>query len=101
MEKFDKGAKRKCNKCNILFFDFEKHPIVCPSCGAEINSLLTNVSKRGRPPKVQKPDLEEVKETKDLKIEEIDVQESSEDIDPEESNVEDIVAIEREKEKEQ
>ena len=56
MEKFDKGAKRKCTKCNTLFFDFGKFPIACPACGAEVNSLLTNVSRRGRPPKNPKPE---------------------------------------------
>ena len=56
MENFDKGAKRKCTKCNTLFFDFGKYPIVCPNCGADVNSLLTNVSRRGRPPKILKPE---------------------------------------------
>ena len=54
MEDFDKGAKRKCTSCSTLFFDFGKFPIICPNCGATVNSLLTNVSKRGRPPKVVK-----------------------------------------------
>ena len=96
MEKIEKGAKRKCTKCNILFFDFEKHPITCPSCGAEINSLLTNVSRRGRPPK--NPKQETVVEPKEMKIDEIEVEESVEDVDSEESNVEDIVEIERDQE---
>ena len=51
MEDFVKGAKRKCTQCSTLFFDFGKFPIVCPNCGYELTSLLTNVSKRGRPPK--------------------------------------------------
>ena len=54
MEDFDKGAKRKCTSCSTLFFDFGKSPIICPNCGATVNSLLTNVSKRGRPPKIVK-----------------------------------------------
>ena len=96
MEKFDKGAKRKCTKCNTLFFDFEKFPIVCPNCGADVNSLLTNVSKRGRPPKILKP--EDNQETKDMEIQEIEAEgtTSPDDVDPEESNVDDIVEIERE-----
>ena len=96
MEKFDKGAKRKCTKCNTLFFDFGKFPIACPACGAEVNSLLTNVSRRGRPPKNPKP--EPVAESKDLKIEEIEVEDTVEDVDSEQSNVEDIVEIERDQE---
>ena len=96
MEKFDKGAKRKCTKCSTLFFDFGKHPIVCPNCGADVNSLLTNVSRRGRPPKILKP--EDNQETKDMEIQEIEAEgtTSPDDVDPEESNVDDIVEIERE-----
>ena len=82
MEKFDKGAKRKCTKCSTLFFDFGKYPIVCPNCGADVNSLLTNVSRRGRPPKNPKPVNTE--ETKDIQIEEIVVEETSDDVDSEE-----------------
>ena len=96
MEKVDIGAKRKCTKCGTLFFDFGKYPIVCPNCGADVNSLLTNVSKRGRPPKNPKP--ETVVAPKEMKIDEIEVEESTEDVDSEESNVEDIVEIERDQE---
>ena len=96
MEKFEKGAKRKCTKCNTLFFDFGKYPIVCPNCGADVNSLLTNVSRRGRPPKNPKP--QEVDDTKDVKIEEIEVQETTNDVENDESNVDEIVEIEREPE---
>ena len=96
MEKFDKGAKRKCAKCNTLFFDFEKYPIVCPNCGADVTSLLTNVSKRGRPPKILKP--EDNQEAKDMEIADIEVDDSTsaEEVDSEESNVDEIVEIERE-----
>ena len=96
MEKFDKGAKRKCTKCNTLFFDFGKYPIVCPNCGADVNSLLTNVSRRGRPPKILKS--EDVQETNDMEIADIEADDSTnaEEVDSEESNVEEIVEIERE-----
>ena len=96
MEKFDKGAKRKCTKCSTLFFDFGKHPIVCPNCGADVNTLLTNVSRRGRPPKILKP--EDNQETKDMEIQEIEAEDTpnTEEVDSEESSVDDIVEIERE-----
>ena len=96
MEKFDKGAKRKCTKCNTLFFDFEKYPIVCPNCGADVNSLLTNVSRRGRPPKILKS--ENSQEKKDMEIADIEVEDSTnaEEDDTEDSNVDEIVEIERE-----
>ena len=55
--KFIKGTKRKCGSCQTLFYDFDKTPIVCPNCGADV-AMLTNVSKRGRPPKVNKESKE-------------------------------------------
>ncbi len=105
MEKIDKGAKRKCTKCSTLFFDFGKYPIVCPNCGADVNSLLTNVSRRGRPPKNPQPETAAVK-SKEIEIEEIEVEQITEEVDTEDSNVEDnvednvddIVEIERESE---
>ena len=57
MKDFERGAKRKCSSCSILFFDFNKFPIKCPKCGADVISLLTNVSKRGRPPKNPKVEV--------------------------------------------
>ena len=101
MEKFDKGAKRKCTKCNTLFFDFEKYPIVCPNCGADVNSLLTNVSRRGRPPKNPQPEIaNESKKVEIEEIEEIEVEQITDDVETVDSNgeenVEDIVEIERE-----
>ena len=96
MEDFQKGAKRKCTQCSTLFFDFGKFPVICPNCGYELTSLLTNVSKRGRPPKNLKP--EETKEEKEVKIDDID---EDQDINPsvdEDDPVEDMVEIEREKE---
>ncbi len=54
-----RGSKRKCASCGTLFFDLERFPIVCPSCGASV-ALQTNVSKRGRPPKIQKTESEGV-----------------------------------------
>ena len=97
MEDFKKGAKRKCTQCSTLFFDFEKFPIICPNCGYELTSLLTNVSKRGRPPKIAKPE-ETIKE-KEIEIEEID---SGEDIvasvSDDDDSVEDMIEIEREEE---
>ena len=97
MEDFEKGAKRKCTQCSTLFFDFGKFPITCPNCGYELTSLLTNVSKRGRPPKNIKP--EEKVEEKEIKIDEI---EQNEDIanyvDDDDDSVEDMIEIEREEE---
>ena len=58
-KQFIRGSKRKCASCGTLFFDLERFPIICPNCGASV-SLQTNVSKRGRPPKIQKTESEAV-----------------------------------------
>ena len=99
MEDFKKGAKRKCSQCSTLFFDFEKFPIICPNCGYELTSLLTNVSKRGRPPKNTKP--VEQSEEKEAEINEIEEEENitiSADNDDDDDSVEDMIEIEREEE---
>ena len=96
MEDFEKGAKRKCTQCSTLFFDFGKFPIVCPNCGYELTSLLTNVSKRGRPPKNVKP--EETVEEKEIKIDEIEQNEDIANSVDDDDSVEDMIEIEREEE---
>ena len=96
MEDFVKGAKRKCSQCSTLFFDFGKFPIICPNCGYELTSLLTNVSKRGRPPKNLKP--EKINEEKEIEIENIEEDQDINSSVDEDDQVEDIVEIEREKE---
>jgi uncharacterized protein (TIGR02300 family) len=98
MKDFDRGSKRKCTSCSTLFFDFNNSPIICPACGAQLTSLLTNVSKRGRPPKSVKLEKEE-KPTDDIKIEEIPNEESElADIEPDDSPVEEIIEIKKEEE---
>ena len=96
MEEIEKGAKRKCTQCSTLFFDFGKSPIVCPNCGADVNSLLTNVSKRGRPPKPTKP--QEPSQESEIKIDEIEVQENIEDDVNDDDSVEDMIEIDRKEE---
>ena len=96
MEDFVKGAKRKSSQCSTLFFDFGKFPIICPNCGYELTSLLTNVSKRGRPPKNLKP--EKTNEEKEIGIENIEEDQDINSSVDEDDQVEDIVEIEREKE---
>ncbi|MAZ07015.1 MAG: hypothetical protein CMM99_00905 [Rickettsiales bacterium] len=98
MKDFEKGAKRKCPACSTLFFDFNNSPIICPNCGTEVTSLLTNVSKRGRPPKNAKPDtpVPENAAEEDVKIEEIPVEDTEiADIENDEP-VEEIVEVPKE-----
>ena len=36
MAKTDWGTKRNCLSCSSKFYDFNKNPILCPSCGKEL-----------------------------------------------------------------
>ena len=37
MAKPEWGVKRICSSCNTKYYDFNKSPIICPSCGAEFD----------------------------------------------------------------
>ena len=105
MEDFDKGAKRKCTSCSTLFFDFGKFPINCPNCGTTDNTLLTNVSKRGRPPKVKEEDAPvlEDNDNKSIQVEEQINSDDSTDVgvdieNSDDESVEEIIEIKRDDE---
>ena len=79
-----------------MFYDFNKSPIICPACGAEV-SLRTNVTKRGRPSKASVTEAI-AKETKDdLVLDDIEVTDdalaSDEDIGDDSENVENIIEM--------
>lgn len=93
---FEKGTKRKCSACNTLFYDFNKTPLICPSCGSDVD-LLTNKSKRGRPPKNSKIDAVNDKNKEELVIDEISTEEP-EEVDDDEVNVESIIEIKKDDE---
>ena len=93
MENIDRGAKRKCTSCSTLFFDFGKFPIICPNCGATVSSLLTNVSKRGRPPKSSKAEAVNSEKKDDIKIEEIAVGETIESPVDDDDSVDEVIEI--------
>ncbi len=105
LDNIDKGTKRKCTNCGTLFFDFNKIPLICPHCGSDVN-MLTNISKRGRPPKVlteqQNENANETNEDNDLDIEGIEADEESvvseEVIDEDDENVENIIDIDKDRE---
>ena len=93
MENIDKGAKRKCTSCSTLFFDFGKFPIICPSCGATVSSLLTNVSKRGRPPKASKLEAVSSENKDDMSVDEIAVEETIEPSVDDDESVDEVIEI--------
>ena len=48
MAKPEWGKKRICSSCNIKYYDLNKSPIICPSCGAEFNPNDYLKSKKGK-----------------------------------------------------
>ena len=62
----DKGLKRICPGCSAVYYDFNKRPIICPSCGEEFTGDIKVRSRRSRAAKetVVKPAETEVVEAK-------------------------------------
>ena len=48
MAKPEWGKKRICSSCNTKYYDLNKSPIICPSCGAEFNPNDYLKSKKGK-----------------------------------------------------
>ena len=48
MAKLEWGRKRNCPSCNTKYYDLNKSPIICPSCGSEFNTDLLLRSRKGR-----------------------------------------------------
>ena len=48
MAKPEWGKKRICTYCNTKYYDLNKFPIICPSCGAEFNPNDYLKSKKGK-----------------------------------------------------
>ena len=41
------GKKRICLACNTKYYDFNKSPIICPSCGTEFDPDTNIIKSRG------------------------------------------------------
>ena len=48
MAKPEWGIKRICSSCNTKYYDFNKVPIICPSCGAEFDPDYYLKTKKGK-----------------------------------------------------
>ena len=48
MAKPEWGIKRICSSCNKKYYDFNKSPIICPSCGAEFDPDYYLKTKKGK-----------------------------------------------------
>ena len=73
------GKKRICTYCNTKYYDLNKSPIICPSCGAEFNPNDYLKSKKGKnvPLKASVEDDNDL--TKDIEnIDDIEIDNDSE-----------------------
>ena len=48
MAKPEWGKKRICLACNTKYYDFNKSPIICPSCGSEFDPDIYLKSGKGK-----------------------------------------------------
>ena len=48
MAKPEWGKKRICSACNSKYYDFNKSPIICPSCGTEFDPDVYLRSRKGK-----------------------------------------------------
>ena len=48
MAKPEWGKKRICPACNTKYYDFNKSPIICPSCGSEFDPDIYLKSRKGK-----------------------------------------------------
>ena len=79
MAKPEWGKKRICPYCNTKYYDLNKSPIICPSCGVEFNPNDYLKSKKGKniPLKASVEDDNDL--TKDIEnIDDIEVDNDSE-----------------------
>jgi uncharacterized protein (TIGR02300 family) len=49
------GQKRVCLHCGARFYDLNRHPIVCPSCGTTFEPEAFVRTRRSRPAPVEAP----------------------------------------------
>lgn len=91
-----KGLKRVCIDCRTPFYDFNKRPIICPQCQAEIKGLNNTpapqpaieeekpavlVAEESSPSENATVSLDEIKEEEDDDIDEEELMRIEEDLD--------------------
>lgn len=91
LSKKEKGKKRVCENCQSRFYDLEKNPIICPTCGEKYqidnlnfgNSFYNeSVSNKNQGSKSQ--------HSKEKEVEEISNEEMSDNSDDDIISIEDI-----------
>lgn len=81
MVKAEWGTKRICMTCGARFYDMQRDPIVCPSCGATYDPDLTAKPRRSRPAPAAAPVKAAAVAAVIPSDEEVDVVEEAEDVD--------------------
>ena len=70
MPKSALGTKRHCQSCDGKFYDLNKTPIVCPSCGSVFDPEVLLKSRRVKPvaaaPVAAKPEVDENTDQEEL-----------------------------------
>ncbi|WP_421707454.1 TIGR02300 family protein [Algihabitans sp.] len=103
MSKPEWGVKRICQACGAKFYDFNRSPVDCPSCGTQFDPEAFLKSRRGKPAKEKEPPKKKAPEPVEEEDED-DVVDDDDDLvvdaDDDESDDEDLgdVAVEKEKE---
>ena len=106
MAKQEWGAKRMCQSCGAKFYDFDRSPILCPSCGATFDpeTLLRARRSKASPVKAKVVKVAQAKDADDAEEELADLEEDSDLIESadELGDDEDVgkVAVEDDSEKE-
>ncbi|WGF90625.1 TIGR02300 family protein [Marinivivus vitaminiproducens] len=87
MVKPEWGVKRVCQTCGARFYDLQKDPIVCPSCGATFDpETVSRTRRRSKPAVVEKKPAAVVEDEEDsVDAEDADVDEDAVTDDDEES----------------
>jgi hypothetical protein len=83
------GIKRVCQSCATLFYDFDKSPIICPSCGSPFDPEAVLKSRRNRAPVAEDPKTVRAKaKSEDEDDEDTDLDDEDEDdvLDDEDDN---------------
>ena len=45
-DKANRGSKRRCDSCNVLFYDMLRYPIQCPQCGTAVKAGSAGTGRR-------------------------------------------------------
>ena len=74
MAKPEWGIKRVCSSCNTKYYDLNKSPIICPSCGTEFDPDFFLKTKKGKSVPLKASVADDSDITKDIEnIDDIEV----------------------------